>query len=96
MRRLMAKPSPVPRSLLVTKGSNIRSRMCSAIPVPESVTVTRQPPSGSSGVLDGDAQFTTIGHGFDAVQQQIDEYLMQLSGIAFHQDRHVGRSPRTW
>ena len=41
------------------------------------------------GVLYSDAQFAAVGHGFDAVEQQIDEHLMQLSGIAFHQDRHV-------
>ena len=89
---VMARPKPVPLSLVVKKGSNIFSWTSLGIPHPESEMTTRiSLRRGSQRVahLDGAAG----GGGFDGVDEQIDKGLLKL--IAGRPARRAARRSAT-
>ena len=84
MRWLTASPKPVPCSLLVTNGSKIRSRTGlrdTAARIGDQDPTAAAAPIAS---LNRDGQRSSLRHGLDAVEKQVDKDLVELLGIAVH------------
>ena len=81
----IARPSPMPCPFVVTKGSKTRSRSAGGIPSPRSVTQTSMSPAGGRSRLDEEvAVHLAIVHRITAVDDEIEEHLLQLDSIATH------------
>ena len=83
MVRLIESPSPMPPGLVVKKGWKMRASVCSSMPHPESVTSMHTPDSvGRAQQRDLTRAGLARFHRVDAVQQQIEEHLLELHTVA--------------
>ena len=94
MRRVMSRPRPVPLGLVVKNGSNRRAIFSAEMPMPLSLIVSRscapgqrqRRASGGRGAggedVRGDREGAVWPHGFEGVEEQIHEGLLQLVIIA--------------
>jgi len=88
------KPIPMPFALVVKKELN-NWRICAGVyAVPPSRTWRAEglpPPAGSGPAAR--AAVRNLAHGMDAVEEEIDDHLLQLDRIAVHR-RQAGREAR--
>ena len=85
---LIQRPSPVPfASLVLKKGSNKRLGMLAGNAHPVSQTETLNPRLPLFRPIDSRnrySQTAAIGHGLHGVADDVQEYLLQLTGIALN------------
>ena len=88
MLRAMARPMPIPASLVVKKGSNIRSRGPPGTPGPvSSIETSAVKPLEKSTPRDLTLTASGVPDRIDPVHDQVQNDLLQLYAIDGHQNR---------